>query len=134
MDRVSGSRLQRKILIVEDHDDSRSLLAEYFSGVGYHVETATDGNVAIAAALQTHPDVIVLDLAMPGLDGADALAVMRSYPSTMETPIVVCTGQPDMLSKRALKYSALLVKPCSPFEVERAVSLALGDQPETDTG
>jgi CheY-like chemotaxis protein len=118
--------LRRKILIVEDHDDTREFLVAHFGAAGYEVETATDGNSAIAAALRLRPDVIVLDLSLPGLDGADALAVMRSYPSTIDTPVVVVSGHPELLQKRALQYSVALRKPCTPFDVEAAVAEALG--------
>jgi CheY-like chemotaxis protein len=107
--RLSGEHLRRKVLIVEDHADIRALLVEHFGCLGYQVEAAADGNTAIAAALHTPPDVIILDLALPNLDGMDTLAVMRSYPTTMATPVVICTGHPELLQKRALKYSEALV-------------------------
>ena len=66
----------------------------HFGSVGYEVESATEGNAAIAAALRMRPHAIVLDLAMPDMDGAETLATLRSYPTTMETPVVVWTGTP----------------------------------------
>lgn len=133
--RHSGSQLRRRILIVDDHDDIRNFLVVHFEAIGYEVETATGGNAAIAAALRTRPHVIVLDLSLPDLDGADTLAIMRSYPTTMETPVIVCTGHPELLSKRALRYSAFLRKPCSAIDVEQAVVEALGDvAPDSATG
>ena len=121
-----GASVQRKILIVEDDDDFSDLLAAYFRAVGNEVETAGGGNFAIATALRMHPDVIVLDLSLPGLNGADTLAVMRSYPSTKDTPVVVVSAHPELLEKRALDYSAAVRKPCTPFDVAEAVYEALG--------
>jgi CheY-like chemotaxis protein len=130
--RPSGSRLRRKILIVEHHDDVRFSLVEHFDHAGYQVEAVGEGNEAIAAAVRTRPDVIVLDLALPGLDGAHTLAILRSYPSTMGVPVVICTGRPELFSGRALKYSALLQQPCTPAEVERAVNEAVGEVSDAD--
>jgi CheY-like chemotaxis protein len=125
--RASGSRLRRKILIVEDTDDIRDLFVLHFRSAGYEVESATEGNAAIAAALRMRPHVIVLDLAMPDMDGADTLATLRSYPTTMETPVIVCTGYPGLLRTRELTYSAIVAKPCTALDVEQAVLEALGD-------
>jgi two-component system phosphate regulon response regulator PhoB len=122
----SGARPQRKVLIVEDHGDTRDLLVEQFRDAGYQVETAADGNEAVAVALRMRPDAIILDLAMPLLNGVDALAIFRSYPTTMAIPIVVYTANASMLHKRPLAYDALIEKPGLPEDVEQAVSNLLG--------
>ena len=80
---ASGSRLRRKILIVEDDEDTRDLYAEHIRQAGYEVGTADQGNEAIAVALRMKPDVIAMDLGMPMLDGADTIAILNSYPTTM---------------------------------------------------
>jgi CheY-like chemotaxis protein len=130
----SGSRLQRRILIVEDHEDTRDLLVEHLRDSGYEVATADNGNDAIAAALSTRPDAIVLDLAMPVLDGVDALAVLRSYPATMTTPVVVYTANIAMLKRRAVSYDVLIEKPARPEDVERAVASLLEERfPDGET-
>lgn len=95
---ASGQRLQRRILIVEDHEDTLDLLVDRFLEAGYDVETATEGNQAISVALRMRPHAIILDLSMPGLDGVDILAILRSYPATMKTPVVV-TSTPTAASR-----------------------------------
>ena len=132
--RPSGSRLVRKILIVDDSEATCDLFAEHFRQLGDEVATAADGNDAIATALRLKPDVIVIDLCMPALDGADTIAILRSYPTTMDIPIIVCTGQTELLKKRALTYSAVVMKPCLPADLERAVDEALGGVAESDAG
>jgi CheY-like chemotaxis protein len=131
--RSSGSRLPRRILIVEDYEDTRVLLAEHFTQAGYDVETAADGNEAVAAALRTRPDVIVLDLAMPVLDGVGALAILQSYPTMTNTPVIICTGNPEALKRRVLRYDAVVQKPCVPDELERVIDDVLEHVPQSDT-
>jgi CheY-like chemotaxis protein len=116
---------QRTILVVEDHEDTRNLLVEHFREAGYMVETAADGNEAVAAALRVRPSAIVLDLAMPVLSGVDTLSILRSYPTTMAIPIVVYTAHAPMLKSRPLAYDALVEKPALPEDVERAVKNVL---------
>ncbi|HEX3343409.1 MAG TPA: hypothetical protein VHS09_02500, partial [Polyangiaceae bacterium] len=68
-----------------------------------------------------------LDLSMPDMDGASTLAILRTYPTTRETPVVICTAYPDLLGTREIEYSALVEKPCVPREVMKAVAEVLGD-------
>ena len=132
--RPSGSRRKRRILIVEDHEDTRTLFQEHFDRAGYVVETATNGNEAVAAALRARPDVILLDLAMPALDGADTLTVLRSYPTTVPIPVVVCTGSAELLKKMGVSPDAVVEKPCLPLDVERVIDGVLRPAPESSTG
>jgi CheY-like chemotaxis protein len=123
-ERITHSRLKRRLLIVEDDDDLRSLLAEHFECVGYQVETAPDGNEAIAKAIRLRPDVIVLDLVMPGLDGWATMKVLRTYPSTRDIPLLACTGanEEGVKRARALGCEAIVRKPCSAEIVEAMVN------------
>jgi two-component system, cell cycle response regulator DivK len=126
----SGSRRPRRILIVEDHDDTRLLYGLHFERGGYHVETAAGGNEGIAVALRMQPDVIVLDLTMPSLDGWDTVALLRAYPTTAAVPIIACTGvdHADALTQaRVAGCNEVIKKPCFPEDVEKAVDELLGD-------
>jgi CheY-like chemotaxis protein len=137
----SGLRRKLRLLLVEDDDDMRLLLREHFESVGYQVDGATDGNQAISSALQIHPDVIVLDLMMPRLDGWATIDVLRTYPTTRTIPIVACTGSSDDRLREASPpgYDAIIRKPCTPEAVAAAVSGILGggappDSDRSDAG
>ena len=131
--RASGTPLPRRILIVEDSEDTRLIVSEHFALAGYRVEVAADGNEGVAAALRLRPDVIVLDVVMPVLDGVSALAILRSYPTTLATPVVICTGNPEALNGRIVRYDAIVRKPYGPDDLERAINEVLRDAPESNT-
>jgi CheY-like chemotaxis protein len=137
-DRLSQSGCTKKILIIEDDRDMRVLLADHFGSAGYQVETATDGNEAIARALRMHPDAILVDLMMPGLDGWDTARILRTYPSTKHIPLIACTGANEAEPHRAsvVSWDAIVRKPCSAAEVEGVVDhvLARNDSKESDAG
>ncbi len=122
----SGSKAPL-VLVVDDYPDTRDMYAEYLDFAGMRAETAENGRQAVRRALRAHPDAIVMDLAMPVLDGWEATRILHADPRTKDIPIVVLTGtsQPDQ-KKRAEECGAMLVltKPCSPsdlYEVLRDV-------------
>jgi CheY-like chemotaxis protein len=127
----SGSRRRpRKVLVVEDHDDTRSMYREHFARAGYVVETATGGNEALALALSMVPDVILLDLAMPRLDGWDTTVLLRTYPTTARIPIVACTAVNDEEALErvvGLGCTAVIRKPCLPVDIEIVIDRVLDD-------
>jgi two-component system, OmpR family, KDP operon response regulator KdpE len=79
-----------RVLVVEDDPDIRRALALNLSARGYHVSTAPDGGDALNQAAATTPDVIVLDLGLPDLDGMDIIRAIRAY---SRIPIVVLSGR-----------------------------------------
>jgi putative two-component system response regulator len=86
----------RTVLVVDDQDDVRSILRRLLTAEGYHVEVAADGASAIEAVAATPPDVVLLDLNMPGsLDGLDVLRRLRNDPPTRLTPVVIVSGLND---------------------------------------
>src|ERR1700693_2642137 len=112
---------RRRILIIEDHVETRILYGEHFQRVGYEAETAESGNAGMAAALRTRPDVILLDLAMPSLDGWATVALLRMYPSTATIPAIACTAveDPEELARASsLGCNAIVKKPCLPSDLE----------------
>jgi CheY-like chemotaxis protein len=117
----------RRILVVDDTADTREMYAIYFRSRGFTVETASNGHSAIDAAHRWHPDVIVMDVAMPGLDGITATREIKQDPHTVDIPVVILTAYPI----RAIKGGALetgarfVMKPCAPEELEEHVWRAL---------
>ena len=87
------------ILIVEDEPDILSLLQEHFAEEGYKTLAATSGTEAIMQAKTKHPDVILLDVMMPGMSGFDVCNILRDFPETRTTPIIFLTAVAEMPRK-----------------------------------
>jgi CheY-like chemotaxis protein len=83
------------VLIVDDDEDSREVLADLVRRAGYTVETARDGHEAIDRLHQFRPELIVLDVVMPGMDGAQFRAHQRRNRDWIRIPTVVMTGMTD---------------------------------------
>ena len=85
----------RKILVVDDEEDVRTFLITVFEDAGAEVISASDGDEAIAMAREHQPDLISLDLSMPGKDGVETFVELRSTAETEEIPVCVVTGHPE---------------------------------------
>jgi DNA-binding response OmpR family regulator len=70
----------------------RSLLADFFTPLGYRVITTADGNEAVGLAAREEPDVILLDVVMPGVDGAEVCKALRASDKTALIPVIMMTG------------------------------------------
>ncbi|HEV8630383.1 MAG TPA: response regulator [Thermoanaerobaculia bacterium] len=114
-----------RVLIVEDHAESREGIAEYLTLCGFEVSTAADGLQGIEAARNLQPQVIVMDLAMPVLDGWEATRRLKADWSTRHIPIIALSafgGQPQARELAlALGCEELLTKPVQPKEVQQEI-------------
>ena len=90
---------QRLVLIVDDLSDQRELYAGYLVYLGYLVEEAASGVEGIAKAIELQPDLIIMDLAMPGLDGFDATRVLKAVSLTKSIPVVALTAHGEHLPR-----------------------------------
>src|SRR5215217_9773131 len=102
-----------KILLVEDNEDARETLAVLLRARGHTVSGVPNGREALAQVLTDLPDVVLLDLLMPEMDGPSFLEVVRSYLRIQSLPVVVLTALSDspMIDRaRALKVNSILVK------------------------
>jgi two-component system cell cycle response regulator DivK len=104
----------RSVLIVDDYEDSRFIYVHSLTGAGFHVEEAGDGQEGLRKAFEDMPDVIVMDLSLPIVDGWEAIRRLRADERTRHIPIVALTGHSLSDSDENPGYDALLVKPCSP--------------------
>lgn len=84
------------ILIVEDDDEIRELLAEMLGEHGYAVRTASDGQEALSRMRDSPPNLLVLDLMMPNMDGWSVRAAMLEDPALAGVPVVVLSGAADV--------------------------------------
>jgi CheY-like chemotaxis protein len=83
------------LLVVDDDADSRDLLCRSLQRAAHECACARDGKEALASILSRAPDLILLDLLMPEMDGANLLAVLRSYLRLNALPVIVLTAAPD---------------------------------------
>jgi CheY-like chemotaxis protein len=81
-----------KILVVEDNDDCRYLLTLIIKAFGYEVFEAATGLAALDQAGATHPDLILMDLGLPGISGDEATARLKANPSTSHIPVLIHTA------------------------------------------
>jgi len=103
------------VLVVDDDHDARVIFSSYLRAVGCSVATASDGRAAVEKADELTPDVIVMDLAMPRVDGWEAIRRIRNSSWTRKIRIIAVTAVP--LSREAAFDSgcdAYLTKPCEP--------------------
>lgn len=120
-----GPNLQHKrVLVVEDYPDARDALRALLTGHGYSVATASDGATALIAARQHKPDVILLDLGLPGGDGISVLQRLKQIEELASTPVIVVTGkEPEEFLEDAIAAGAsgYLEKPAFSLEVLTAI-------------
>ena len=83
---------QTRILVVEDDDAARLMLERVFAEEGFVVRSASEGAQALRLVLEDVPDVIVLDLMLPRINGIDVLATLRQQPHLLDVPVLVTTG------------------------------------------
>lgn len=108
------------LLIVDDEEKNRKLLARVLSGNGYEVETAKDGREALEKAQKRPPGIIFLDLIMPGMDGFEVCVRLKEDERTRTVPIIMVTALSDRESRvKALESGAsdFLTKPVDPVEL-----------------
>ncbi len=117
------------VLVVEDYQDAREMYSAYLQFSGYRVAEATNGLEAIETAIQLLPDIILMDLALPKVDGWEATKRLKSDPRTKGIPIVALTGHAlagFAEGAREAGCDAFVTKPCLPdalvAEIRRMLS------------
>jgi CheY-like chemotaxis protein len=113
------------LLLIEDHEDTREALAQLLETQQARVRTASNGQQGIDAALAQKPDVVLCDLAMPGLDGFAVARRLRQEPSFEKVPIFALTGHGMPLDReraQAAGFSAHLLKPVDAGELVELIA------------
>ena len=95
--------MQKTVLIVEDYEDIRSMLKYFVERDDYNVIEASDGYEALEALKHDHPDLIFMDLAMPGMDGFTTTQIIRSWKEYSEVPIIGLTSYDRVFHAKALE-------------------------------
>jgi two-component system cell cycle response regulator DivK len=119
------------VLVVDDMDDGREICAEYLAFRQYRVATAADGFEAIAKATELLPDIILMDLSLPGIDGWEATRRLKSDERTRPIPVVALTAHAlRSAHDQAVEAGcdAVITKPVLPKELEAQIRRILGDR------
>lgn len=127
---VRPQRAQRptKVLIVDDVEDNRQIYAMFLRFQGFEVTAVADGLDALETAVTEIPDVVVMDLAIPGIDGWEATRRLKRHRRTRAVPVIVLTGHALAGSKERAKEAgcdAFLTKPCLPEDLAREIRRVL---------
>jgi CheY-like chemotaxis protein len=105
------------ILVVDDLEDNRAMYAEFLVHSGYRVEEAGDGAEAVDKARRLKPDVVVMDVSLPVMDGYEATRTLKASAETRDIPVIALTGHTMASGWRAAREAgcdAFLTKPCLP--------------------
>jgi DNA-binding response OmpR family regulator len=124
---VTGER--RLVLVADDDEDILVLVRTVLERAGYEVSAVRDGAEAIAAARQRRPDLAVLDVAMPEVDGLEVLRRLRADASTSDVPVLLLSArvqEDDVARGFATGADAYVQKPFSPRELSDRVNELLG--------
>ena len=128
------------VLVVEDYQDAREMYAAYLQFSGYRVAEATNGEEAIEKTLELLPDIILMDLALPKMDGWEATRRLKSDERTKHIPIVALTGHAlagHAEGARQAGCDSFVTKPCLPDALVAEIKKMLpqrGSQASGDGG
>src|SRR5215813_9794060 len=84
--------MSKRILVIEDTEDNRQIVRDLLSSVGYELIEAVDGTAGVAMAQQEHPDLILMDIQLPEIDGYEATRRIRAIPELAKVPIIAVTS------------------------------------------
>ena len=93
--------MRKLILVVEDYKDVRKMMRQFLENKGFEVIVARNGSQAVEKAISEHPDLIIMDLAMPGMDGIQATQAIRQHDDLNDVPILALTAYADFYDERA---------------------------------
>jgi two-component system, cell cycle response regulator DivK len=119
------------LLVVEDFDDAREMYRDYLEFAGFRVETARDGREGIDKARALQPDLVLMDLSLPGIDGWEATRLLKADPETRHMVIVALSAHalaPEGERARAAGCDGFIAKPCMPPDLVHEISKYLRAQ------
>lgn len=116
------------IVLIEDHDATREIFKAVLETGGYDVVSAPNGEEGLNAIRQVEPDVVITDIAMPGIDGIEVVRTLSGKKETQRIPVIAATAQSSGYDPDDLKtlFAAVLRKPVSPTELLSTIREVLG--------
>ncbi len=119
--------MPKVVLVVDDIDDTREMMKIHIELYGYQVVEAANGEEAVEKYVQYHPDLILMDLALPSTNGASATKIIRKIEGIDKVPIVACTGFDNVSYQNAVEngFDGVLHKPIDFDKLEPLLSCYL---------
>ena len=117
------------VLIVDDYEDNRDMYSQYLQFSGMRVAEAANGKEALDKTAELMPDLIVMDLSLPGVDGWQATRTIKKNPKTRDILVLALTGhalEGASEGAKAAGCDAFLTKPCLPEDLHREIQRMLG--------
>jgi CheY-like chemotaxis protein len=125
------------LLIVDDYPDALDVWGVYLRAAGFRVLTASDGQSAFTEAIRAKPDVIVMDLELPGKSGFEVARELKARQDTRSIPLIAATGYSQVKQldlARASGFDTVIVKPCDPQSLVAEIRRLLHLPEETPNG
>ena len=126
--------MSRRVLVVEDQEDNRRIVRDLLTSAGFEVLEATSGAEGVAMAERECPDLIIMDVQLPGMNGYDATRAIKANPKLAEVPLFIVTSfalAGDEQTAREAGCDAYFAKPVSPMallaKVRECLPVAAGD-------
>jgi CheY-like chemotaxis protein len=127
------------LLVVDDYPDTLDVWTLSLRTAGYDVATAADGLTAVTLAETLLPDLVVLDLELPGRSGYDVASMLRRNPATRHIPLIAATGfshEAQLERARRSGFDVIVIKPCDPADliahIERLIRSAPSEHPPAE--
>lgn len=117
---------------MDDVEDNRRIYAIFLAAAGFDVESAADGHEALAKVRALRPDVVVMDLAIPGIDGWQVTRLLKRDTRTRSIPVVALTGHALAGAEQRARQAGcdvFLTKPCLPDELRQQIERLLAASP-----
>jgi two-component system cell cycle response regulator DivK len=123
-----------RVLLVDDYPDAREMYSEYLSYSGFEVVEAANGMEALQQAIDSAPDIILMDLSLPVMDGWEATRRLKADKRTARIPVVALTGHALAGISEGAKRAgcdAFVTKPCLPEDLVKEIRKVLEASPQT---
>ena len=121
--------MTRRILIVEDQEDNRQIMSDLLTNAGFEVSLAVNGRDGVDQATENPPDLILMDIQLPGLDGFEATRQIKNHPACAAIPVIAVTSyalSDDKDRARDVGCDDYLAKPLTPRDLLQKVRGYLG--------
>lgn len=121
--------MAKRILIIEDNEDNRAIYATYLQHIGYEVIEAEDALEGFDLAVLQHPDIILLDIGLPNIDGWQICRWLKANPTTQHIPVIAVSAHafPDDVQKGLeAGFNEYISKPADPVRIGEAVARHIG--------
>lgn len=121
--------MSERILVIDDDVDTLRLVGLMLQRQGYQVSAASNGSLGLTKAFEERPDLIVLDVMMPDMDGLATFSKLQANPATSSIPVILLTAKVQSIDRQnytELGIRSTIAKPFSPLELAQQIATTLG--------